>query len=666
MTLRTALVIEGSAEGARKAAQDTVGSINEVKRAATDASAATASVAGNLEKASAGAGAAASEIKSLPPAVEETSGAFERLGRTVDAVPQKFGAVRTAVLGFVGGIAGGAALGAVSGVMEAAIGGLITYASNALTKTDEVDAALKSHVALIKSIKGAYAEAEGGASSYGRNSVAVLRFNAQQDQQRLQQAYKDALPDGGLFNTGVFAEGTGGFSDAQLGPYAEAIRTFRADLQGGRADVIALRSEIAGIAAEQPADSAFRKVAESILADTELASETLSELRRSQEVLKGLQGDSEAAVRALGGAAEKYDGLGAAAGSAAGAVLPTTEAIRNSGSAAETAAGQIERYKAALGTIGGTGTVTISPARASATPTAFAAGGVVDHPVLFSYGGDRTGLMGEAGPEAILPLAGGRVRAITQGGAEITLDLARMSDGVLGVVLPEAFADGGTLGGIYGGYDGGFGGGYGTGYTRGLANEVNFFRGSVSGFVAGLRQGQSALESFGSVVTRISDRALDAALGALDKLAFGGGGFGGGVFGGGGIGKLFGSILGMSQWDMAASGLITGLFHGGGEIGRSATATRLVSPAVFSGAPRMHRGGTAGMFGGSLSGSEVPIIAEAGEEIGWPSDLARKYGRGGQTNNFYIETPDVRSFSESRASVARTAARLSSRAGRYV
>lgn len=51
-------------------------------------------------------------------------------------------------------------------------------------------------------------------------------------------------------------------------------------------------------------------------------------------------------------------------------------------------------------------------------PDKFALGGVVDSARLFSHGGGRLGLMGEAGPEAILPLAriNGRlgVRALTQ------------------------------------------------------------------------------------------------------------------------------------------------------------------------------------------------------------------------------------------------------------
>lgn len=39
--------------------------------------------------------------------------------------------------------------------------------------------------------------------------------------------------------------------------------------------------------------------------------------------------------------------------------------------------------------------------------TAFANGGIVDNPTLFGYGGGRSGIMGEAGPEAIMPLRRG-------------------------------------------------------------------------------------------------------------------------------------------------------------------------------------------------------------------------------------------------------------------
>ena len=50
-------------------------------------------------------------------------------------------------------------------------------------------------------------------------------------------------------------------------------------------------------------------------------------------------------------------------------------------------------------------------------------GGVVNSPTMFKYGGSQLGIMGEAGPEAILPLKrgrGGRLGVAMQGGGGTT------------------------------------------------------------------------------------------------------------------------------------------------------------------------------------------------------------------------------------------------------
>jgi phage-related minor tail protein len=57
---------------------------------------------------------------------------------------------------------------------------------------------------------------------------------------------------------------------------------------------------------------------------------------------------------------------------------------------------------------------------ASALPIPFASGGVISSPMTFPLGGRGVGLAGEAGPEAILPLARGRDGKLgvrTEGGA---------------------------------------------------------------------------------------------------------------------------------------------------------------------------------------------------------------------------------------------------------
>lgn len=80
-----------------------------------------------------------------------------------------------------------------------------------------------------------------------------------------------------------------------------------------------------------------------------------------------------------------------------------------------------------------------SRARGSRTVEAFAAGGLVSSPTYFPLSGKRVGLMGEAGPEAILPASrapgtGFKVAGIL-GGSEVGVDLRRSADGRLGVDL---------------------------------------------------------------------------------------------------------------------------------------------------------------------------------------------------------------------------------------
>ena len=73
---------------------------------------------------------------------------------------------------------------------------------------------------------------------------------------------------------------------------------------------------------------------------------------------------------------------------------------------------------------------------------AFAAGGIVHAPTTFPIKGGRTGLMGEAGPEAIMPLtkgAGGfQVYAVGGDGTSTTLNITRNASGKLAVKLPSS------------------------------------------------------------------------------------------------------------------------------------------------------------------------------------------------------------------------------------
>lgn len=86
--------------------------------------------------------------------------------------------------------------------------------------------------------------------------------------------------------------------------------------------------------------------------------------------------------------------------------------------------------------------------------TPFADGGVVNSPVLFPMRGGATGLMGEAGPEAIMPLARGPdgklgVRGGGAGKVSVTVNIAtpdaagfRQSQGQVAALITRAVARG--------------------------------------------------------------------------------------------------------------------------------------------------------------------------------------------------------------------------------
>lgn len=91
----------------------------------------------------------------------------------------------------------------------------------------------------------------------------------------------------------------------------------------------------------------------------------------------------------------------------------------------------------------------------SPMPQAFARGGVIASPVTFPLGGGRMGLAGEAGPEAIMPLArgsDGRLGVRAQGGGgqvSITVNIAtpdvesfRRSEGQIAAMLTRSVGRG--------------------------------------------------------------------------------------------------------------------------------------------------------------------------------------------------------------------------------
>lgn len=114
----------------------------------------------------------------------------------------------------------------------------------------------------------------------------------------------------------------------------------------------------------------------------------------------------------------------------------------------------------------------------------------------------------------------------------------------------------------------------------------------VGGFISDLRSGKSAAEALAGALDKVVDKLIDVGLNAI----FGTGG-GGGLFGGGG--GLLGGLI------------IPGILHSGGVAGSDGYGHgRSVSPSVFGGAKRYHKGGVAGLQPG-----EVPAILQRGEVV---------------------------------------------------
>lgn len=166
--------------------------------------------------------------------------------------------------------------------------------------------------------------------------------------------------------------------------------------------------------------------------------------------------------------------------------------------------------------------------------------------------------------------------------------------------------------------------------------EVNdLARDVVGGMISDLQSGASAADVLENALSRVADRLIDISLNSI----FGGGGGGGLLGGGGGRGGLLGGAI------------IPGILHQGGVAGRDGYGHgRAVSPSVFSGAQRYHKGGIAGLRPG-----EVPAILQRGEVV-IPKGAKASGGSthitvGVDVDNSGNLTPFVTSISDQRATV---------------
>lgn len=499
MTLRLALVITGDSKDAKQALDSTIKDVERLGRKAGEVDDKARRAAGNVGS----LGDAAKEAgPALGKAGDQASASVKGLGEAGTAAGAAAGAM-SKLRGAFAGLAAGAVGGAIGAAMTLAAEQAVKWVNALLDNEAAIRSALESHESLIDRIGKKYRDAARGAYDYGADPVAVQRFEAQQNVPALEQGLRDSLDQAvqpgldrryqAMFPGRDIRATVGGVSPSELGALAGTVETFTEAAREGTPDVIKFREELSKLAAGLAEGAPEREAAGRVLAALEVPAKLQADLAQAKDLVKGLEGDSVAATRALGGLPKAFEDVGAAAQQQSGALDAFLSKLKE------------------LSGFGGGAAPAASAGAGAAAPQPFAAGGVVDKPTLFGYGGGKLGLMGEAGPEAIIPLRGGAVGAVAADGRESSLPLARMGDGRLGV---KAFAGGGVIG----------------------AASGEFSRLTVE-----LLRGKDATESITSSFARFSERIVglvaERGIQQLLDAMFGG------ASAGGGNGGLFGSLI---------------------------------------------------------------------------------------------------------------------------
>ncbi|MBN9078185.1 MAG: hypothetical protein BGN87_06210 [Rhizobiales bacterium 65-79] len=596
MALKLALVIDGDAGGAKKAVEQTGEAIDQLAEKAKGAGEALKDVTikegkdGNPWE---GVGKGLDDIKSkAPPAADALDKVGDGLGKTnteapgaatgilsvgkaADTAGGKLAGLSHLAATAIGGLIGGLTATAVGALFGALVQGVISYATTAGDKLPTLNQDLKEHTALIKQIKGAFDDGKNAASSYGNVSATLLRFQEQQNIQRLRTDLENGAPRIGVLRTGGLGAGQQvtsqsdvafGFTADQLKPFMDAVGKLRKDLQDGKADYIAFRNEVAQTAQQLPADSPARKVAEGVLDQTEKLAKAQEELQRAVDLYKGLTGDADAAAKALGGTADKFQQVN---DTVSGGL------------------GFLQEYDALLKSIGGGSAAPVAPGNIPDASYAqpFAAGGWT-------------------GPGPVTAPAG------VVHGQEYVFDAA--STARIGVANLDAMrrgVRGYASGGLVGTYAVTSATAAGGSSDSGLSETFSLLRGSLMTFGHDLARTHNLMDALNLAAEQLEGRLIDFGFKLISNAFLGSGK---GDFG------LLGSLFGLGGGGDPWAGLRVATGHTGATIGRAA-AMRTVSPAVFLGAPSFHGGGT-------LRPGEVPFIGKEGEEIGWPDQLAAKYG----------------------------------------
>lgn len=555
MSLDVALTLRYAREGDTKMLEDTASGLGKVESAAQKASAPVKDMAEGLKQTGEAAPVAATEV--------------DRLGEAVQQAGGQFGNLKTLGIAAIGGIAGAIAVAGLDVAFQAALGAATEYFDALTNSPANIADDLEAHEALIRDIKNLWEQANGAASNYGLTTATGLRFEAQQNINRLTEDLESRLGNSQTFNQTLNVQGIFGASLGARAPFEDAIARFRQDLRDGRADVIAFREEVATIAEGLDLGTEGRTFAETIMTETQASAELQSELQRAVDVYKALTGDAQAAATAMGASSEAM----VATNTAAAAGLPF-----------------LREYQALLDSIGATPASAGLAAGGAGGARAFATGGYTGHGPADQVAGFVHGQEYVFDAASTAAIGVGNLDAIRRG--------------------VRGYASGGSVGG------GPVAGGGSATAARdwfGLADDLRSARGAIRDFADELWQARSPIEALASVVKSASQSYLNRALGAAGDM---------------------------------------------------------LEELIFGALPQHALGTPASMGGWAIAGEHGPELVRLprGAQVYSHRDSVDLMGsgRGGTINNFYVETPNPRAFAESRSSVARTAARISSAAQRHV
>ena len=535
MALRLSLQIDGDADDAKKALEETRSAIDETGQAAD--------LAGR--RMAVGAETGARHFTETTRSAKLTTLQMQNLQFQMQDIAQ---GILTGQLGFRlliqqgsqivqmfgPGVGVGAALRSVGqGVVAfltnplnialvafSAVTGAATALFSAVVSGGEsADDVLKQHEELIGRIRDAWPEATQGVRDYARESLAVVHTGLRDDINQLTRSLGSAAAAVLASTREVQLELVNGVATqvadtaTQFAPFQAAITRLEDGIKAGTPDIRAFRAAVASIAETEPENAALQKIAASLFAASDDANKLQSALSAAEQ------------------------------------------AIHRTGAAARGEAKAVADFGDALKTLAG-----IAPPHLDDRAQVQAA---YQQAVANASGIRDIQVAAAARQRALQRIADEEKRVAAENAARGATSAAT-SRRIVGATDAETDA------------------------TKALVatqkeeiSQLDRLRGVASNIFTGIandiRRGASAGETLLDVLNRIADALVQRGAAAFGNLLFGPTGtLGGGLFGG--------------FFDPALVSTSVGVYHAGGEVGRALAPRRTVPLAAVMSAPRFHDG----------------------------------------------------------------------------